>query len=141
MKKSIITFLMLLCITGPLTTDTFAQSKNKGQSTKPISQNTFRVYAVLKIISKNRMSLDFGQKAEGGYFYGQINDILLDSDGKDYTIKNENEWIKLINDLSRLGWKTSCGVVDRNAFLTNVLFYKDVNNKDEIIEGLRFKNP
>ena len=87
------------------------------------------------------MSLDFGQKAEGGYFYGQINDILLDSDGKDYTIKNENEWIKLINDLSRLGWKTSCGVVDRNAFLTNVLFYKDVNNKDEIIEGLRFKNP
>ena len=78
MKKVLISLLLLFVVAPSFSSNVLAQSRHKNQ-TPPANQSTFRVYAVLKIISKNRMSLDFGQKAEGGYFYGQINDILLDT--------------------------------------------------------------
>ena len=143
MKKVLISLLLLFILAPSFSSDVLAQSKHKNQTPPSASQGTFRVYAVLKIISKGRIALDFGQKAEGGYFHGQINDILLDSEGKDYQIKSDHDYLRLLNNLSRLGWHPTNFNIEpsHEIWESHVVMYKDVRNESEIIEGIKFKNP
>lgn len=124
---------------------TNAQSRKNPKPTQAVESNgTFRVYAILKTISKGRMALDFGQKADGGYFNGQISDILLDSDGNDYKIINDHGYMKLLNHLSKLGWYPVGGLgssVGSHIWENSPVLYKDVRNENELLEGLRFKKP
>ena len=142
MKK----FILLLVITllSCSTIVASAQSRSHTSASQSSNQGTYRVYAILKVISKGRMALDFGQKAEGGLFYGQISDILLDSEGNDYKIESDHAYMKLLNNLSRLGWFPTGGMgvgIGEKIFTIDVVLYKDVRNDQEIIEGLRFKQP
>lgn len=144
MKKSFIVFL-IIALASCCSVEINAQSKGKGKAAQTQveqPQGTFRVYALLKLITKGRMALDFGQKSEGGLFYGEISDILLDENGKDYQIDGENGMMKLINELSAKGWRVTGGITASDKLWhQNIMFYKDVRNKQEIIQGLRFKKP
>lgn len=141
--KKILLFLIITLLSCS-TNVASAQSRSKTNATVSSNHETYRVYAILKLISKGRMALDFGQKAEGGLFYGQISDILLDSEGNDYKIESDHAYMKLLNNLSKLGWSPTGGMgvgVGNKIFTVDVVLYKEVRNDQEIIEGLRFKQP
>lgn len=128
MKKIILFFA--ICLSFILTTQPInAQETSKQVYVEIVGKAT----NVLGINSNCKVTVDFGQYQSGFKEY-----TIQDENGKDIKFSS---MVDALNYMGERGWKFIQAYVinHNNQNVYHYLLYKDVTNKDEILEGLNIK--